>query len=130
MTTRKLSRLAFEHAFNPQKPCRMIDFLLDLGLAFFAQFERERHVVIDAHMRIEGIVLEDHSDITLFGLLIIHQSIPDIDITAGDFLQAGDQAQHGGLTATRRADEHHKLFVFSYKADIFDGMKAVIIILV
>jgi hypothetical protein len=39
--------------------------LVDVGLLEAAQLEAERHVLVDAHMRVQGVVLEDHGDVAV-----------------------------------------------------------------
>ena len=39
--------------------------LLDLRLRILADLETERHVVVDGHVRIEGVVLEHHGDVAV-----------------------------------------------------------------
>jgi hypothetical protein len=49
---------------------RVHDQMMDLLRVFFAKHEREAHVLINRHRGIEGVVLEDHRDIAVFGGLL------------------------------------------------------------
>ena len=83
-----------------------------------ALFQPESHVVVDGHMRVEGIGLEHHGHATLRRRNVIHPHIADIDIPAGDFLEPGDHPQQRGLAATGRADEHHEFAIVNGEIDI------------
>ena len=45
--------------------CRFVDARLDLGLRRAAVAQAVGHVVVDAHVRVERVVLEHHGDVAL-----------------------------------------------------------------
>ncbi|MNW62481.1 hypothetical protein D3C74_406200 [compost metagenome] len=66
-----------------------------VDLVFFnlTQFQTKRHVLIYAHMRIQGIGLEYHRDIAVFRCNIINDTVTDIEFTFRNFLKACDHTQ-------------------------------------
>ena len=69
----------------------------------------EGHVVVDRHMRIERVGLEHHGDAALRGRHVVDQLAGDLQLAAGDLLEAGDRAQQRRLAAAGRADEDDEL---------------------
>ena len=65
----------------------------------------------DRHMRIKGVVLENHRDIALFRRSVVDDAVADADFTTGDIFQPRDHAQESRFAAPRRADEDNKLTV-------------------
>ena len=72
-------------------------------------------------MRVEGVVLEDHRDVAVFGGHVVDHPLADADLAVGDLLQAGDHAQRGRLAAAGRADQHHELLVPDVQVQVVDG---------
>ena len=106
------------------------DHLVDLILRNLAELESECHVVIDSHVRIQSIVLEDHGDIAVLGLDIIHDLAVDLEGTGGDVLQTCDHTKGSGLSASGGADEDDELLVCNLQVEILHCLKSVGIFLV
>ena len=94
---------------------------LDLILGSLPQLQAESHIIVNRHMRIQSIVLEHHGDIAILGSNVVHQLIADIQLAVGNFFQAGDHAQGGGFSASGRADQNDKLFVFDVQREVADS---------
>jgi hypothetical protein len=107
----ELSRLAIEKLRDAQDPGRLLDALPPLLLRDAPHPEAECDVVENAHVRIEGVVLEDHRDVAPPRLEIVHDLASDPDLPFRHSFQPGEHAQRGGLPTPRRADEHHELTV-------------------
>ena len=90
-------------------------------------FQAKRHVVVDRHMRIERIVLEDHRDITGLGGNIIHANPVNNQFTRADLLEAGNHSQRRGFPTARWTDEDNKFFVFNFEVEILHHVDLVII---
>ena len=88
------------------------------------QLQPEGHVVIDRHVGIQRVVLEDHGDIAVLGREAVHSLAVDGNGARGRFLQAGDQAQGRRLAATRRPDQRQEFFVFHDKAGVIHRANA------
>ncbi len=116
--------LRLEHRPQLKDARRFVDLLLDLGLGHAGQVQGEGHVLAHAHVRVQGVGLKHHRQVTLgradFG------NVPAIqfDGAVTDFFQAGDQPQQRGLATARRADEDHELAVVHLKVDALDDGEA------
>ena len=116
------ARLALEIRLQAQHLGRLIDPPLDLVLRRLAQLQAERQVLLDGHVRVQGVVLEHHGDVPVLGRQVVDHPVADRDGAAGDLLQTGDGPQRGRLAASGRADEHHELAVFDVQAEVVDGL--------
>jgi hypothetical protein len=56
-------------------------------------------------MGVDGVVLEDHGDLTFARLQAVDEPIPDVDLTARDGFQVRDHPQQRRLAASRGSDE-------------------------
>ena len=90
-------RLAIEELLEAQDPGRFADALVDLGFRRLAQLEPERQVVVDRHVRVERVGLEDHGDVAILGRDVVDDSFADPDGAVADLFQAGEHPQGGGL---------------------------------
>ena len=97
---------------------------LDLGLGHAAVAQAVGHVVVDAHVRIERVVLEHHGDVAVGGLHLVDDPAADGDGAAGDRLQAGDHAQQRGLAAARRPQQHRERAVGNGERHALHGLHA------
>jgi hypothetical protein len=61
--------------------------LLDLGLRELPHLQPERHVVVDRHVRVERVVLEDHRDVPVLRRQIVDQAVADVDLAGTDLFQ-------------------------------------------
>src|SRR5690606_14751713 len=84
---------------------------LDFALWRAVELQRERHVVRHGHVRIKGVVLEDHGNVPLLRRDIVDDPIADEDLAARDALEPGDHAEQCGLPAARRPNENDELAV-------------------
>src|SRR5262249_47491735 len=74
----------------------------------------------DIHVRKEGVVLEHHVDRAAKGGDPHHRSAGDLDVALGRLLEAGDQAQAGGLAAARGAEKGMERAAFQREGDAID----------
>ena len=75
-------------------------------------------------MGIEGIALEHHGDVPVFRLHVVHQLPVDVQLAAGDLLQAGNHPQRGGLAAAGGADKDDELLVLDIQIELLDSNDA------
>src|SRR5471032_2604576 len=80
-------RLALQVVGQAQQRRCVADALLDLGLRQAHVFEAERHVLVDAHMRIERVGLEHHGETALGRRYLVDHGAVDLDVAAGNILQ-------------------------------------------
>ena len=64
-----------------------------------SQGQGEGHVLIYSHMRIQSIVLENHCNVTILRLDIVHDFVTDLQCTIGNFLKACNHTKCCGFTA-------------------------------
>ena len=121
----ELAGLAVEHVGETESFGDTLDAPIDLGLGDFSELEREGHVLVDAHVGVEGVGLEDHRDVTVLRMNVVDDAIADGDRAGGDILKTGDHAERGGFAAARRADEHDEFAVLDFEIEVFDGVETV-----
>ena len=98
--------------------------MLISALRHAAEFQAKGHVLVDRHVRVQGVVLEDHGDVAVLGRDIVDDAFADADGAAGDLLQPGDHAQRRGLAAAGGADQHDEFPVGDVQVDGIDGFDA------
>ncbi len=125
LPTGRFFGLALEQLFQPQDIGRVLDTLLDVLRGNMTQIQAERHVVVDGHVRIEGIVLEDHRNVVIFGIHVIDDLVHDVNLSLGDFFQPRDHAQARALATPGGADQDEELFVLDIHRDIVDHFNLV-----
>ena len=77
----QLARLALEIILHAEDLGGRLHALADLGAVDFAHLQAESHVVVDAHMRIERVVLEHHGDVAIHRRQLVHHRVADQDLT-------------------------------------------------
>ena len=83
--------------------------------------ERELDVLVDGHMRVKRIVLEDKADTSLFRREVGDFLITEPDFAAGRLEKAGDHIKRRGFTAAGRAKEADQLAIRDGEVHILDG---------
>ncbi len=91
------------------------------------ELEAEGEVVLDGHVRVERVALEDHRDVALLRREVVDDLVADPELAVGDLLEPGDHAQRGRLAAAGRADEHHQLAVLDREIEVEDRLRAVVV---
>ena len=74
----QLARLLLE-VLEVEDPGRFLDPLVDLGLGDLAQLQPERHVVVDRHVRVERVALEDHRDVAILRGDVVDDALADLE---------------------------------------------------
>ena len=118
----KLARLAVEIGRQIQRGGRGLHLAVDLRARQAGHLQAERDVAANAHMRIERIGLEHHRQAALRRRHVHHVLAVDQDLSAGDVLKSGDQAQQRRLAATGRPDENHEGAVLDIEIGILDDV--------
>ena len=121
LTARKCFGSAAQQRFYTEYLRRFLHFFVYDLSGNVAQSQTERHVIVNGHMRIKRVVLEDHRYIAVLGLDVVNELVVDIQLARRDILQAGYHAERGRLTAAGRTDEYDKLLVVYIEVEVADG---------
>ena len=89
------------------------------------QRQAKGDVVIDSHLRIQGVALEDHGYLPLPGSQLVDPLPINQEVTAGDILQSGNHSQSGGFSAAGRAHKNNELPPVNGQIEIMDSMKSI-----
>ena len=116
----QLARLLLE-VLEVEDPGRVLDPLVDLGLGHLAELQPEGHVVVDRHVRVQRVALEDHRDVAILRGDVVHDAVADLEVAVADLFEAGDHPQAGRLAAARRTDEDHELAIADLEVEVLDG---------
>ena len=122
----ELAGLALQEVRQLQHLGRLLHPLLDLRPAQLRDLQTVGHVVVDAHVRVERVVLEHHGDVPVLGLQIVDHLAADGDLALADRLQSGHHAQQGGLAAARGSDDDDELAVGDLHVDPVDHLRAAV----
>src|SRR5215211_1167147 len=114
-------RLPIQKPLDGEYPRGLVHAPVDLGLVHLPELEGEAHVLPHVHVRVEGVVLEDHRDVPLARRKLVDDLISDKHLAGADVLEAGDHAQRRRLTTPRRPDEHDELPVGDIQVHLVDG---------
>ena len=76
----EFARIAGEIGFEIENARRPADLLVDLALRALRKLEREAHIVLDVHMRVERVILKDHRDVAVFGMNVVDAPAGDRDV--------------------------------------------------
>ena len=96
----------------------------DFGLRIFPQLQGEGHVLLDRHVRVEGVVLENHRDVAVLRRKARDVLAADHYRPARDRLEARDHPESRGLAAPRRSHEDEKFAVPHREREVFHGRVA------
>ena len=99
---------------------------VDLLLGGLLQLQGEGHVLIDGHVGVEGVVLEDHGDVPVLGGHVVHHLAVDGQLAAADLLQARDHPQGGGLAAAGGTDQNDELPVRDLQVEVVHRQDALL----
>jgi hypothetical protein len=76
-------------------------------------------------VRIQGVGLEDHCDITVLGLDVVHEPVSDVYVAFGYLFETGKETKGGGFAAAGRANEDQELLVRYLEIEIIDRGRSV-----
>lgn len=124
LTAGKRLRLSAQIHFYAEDARGFLNSFVYFGFGNLSQFQTESHVVVNRHVRIQRVVLENHRYIPVFGRDVVFQFAVDIEFAVRNFFQTRDHAESGRLTAARGADEDDKLFILNFKVEVRNGGNA------
>ena len=103
-----------------------LDLAVDLVLGHLLELQGEGHVLIDRHVGIQGVGLEDHGDVAVLGGHIVHDLAVDEELALADLFQAGHHAQGGGLAAAGGTNQNDELLIGDVQVELLDGDDAAV----
>ena len=103
-----------------------LDLAVNLVLGHLLQLQGEGHVLVDRHMGVQGVGLEDHGDVAVLGSHIVHDLAVDKELALADLFQAGHHAQSGGLAAAGGTNQNNKLLIGDVQVELLDGDDAAV----
>ena len=71
-------------------------------------------------MRIQSIALEYHGNVPVLGCHIIYQTVSNVKLSIGYFLQTGNHTKRGRFSTSGRSYQHNKLFIFNFQIKIWN----------
>ena len=93
LATRKFRRPPIEKLLNPEHIRGVFDAPQDFFLRHLSDLEIQGHVLIDAHVRIERVVLENHRYVAIPRVYVVHAAAINEDFALGDGFKTGQHAQ-------------------------------------
>jgi len=118
LTAGKSLGLTVEEMLDVEDAGSFLNALVDLGLGGLAELKTESHVIINSHVRIQGVVLENHGDVAILGRYVVYELIADVEFAVGDLFKTRDHSQSGGFSAAGRTYENDKFLIFDVQAEI------------
>ncbi len=118
LTAGKSLGLALEKVLDIEDTGGFLNALVDLGFGGLAELKTKGHVVIYSHVRIQGVVLENHGDIAILGSYVVYELVADVKLAVGDLFKTCYHSKSGGLSAARGADQNDKFLIFDVEAEI------------
>ena len=104
----------------------LTDLAVDLRLRGLLQLQGEGHVIINGHVGIQSVVLEDHGDVAVLRGHVVHELAVDVQLALGDLFQTCDHAQRRGLAAAGRADENDEFLIGDVEVELLHGDDALV----
>ncbi len=117
----ELRGLALQELREPEELGDLVDASADVRLRHPPHLQAVAEVLANAHVRVQGVALEDHGDVAVSRREVGHVAAADPDLARRHLLEAGDGAEERRLTAARRADERDELAVPDVERDVVDG---------
>ena len=121
----KSFRLTVKQVLQIQDLSCLFNGFFNLILRNLAELQTKCHVVKYGHMRIQGIVLENHGNISVLRVYVIHNLSVNFQRAGRNFLQTCNHTKRGRFSASGRTDENNEFLVSDFQIKIFNSLKAV-----
>ena len=105
----ELARLGVEVVAQAQQLGGLADLRVDLLFGELAQLEGKADVLGHGHVRVQGVVLEDHGHVAVLRGQVVDGLAAHPQCPGGDVLQACHHPESRRLARAGRSDEHHQL---------------------
>jgi len=121
LATRQGLGLTVQQLADAQDLSRLADPLVDFTLRKLPQLQGKSHVLINGHVRIEGIVLKNHGYVAVLGGNVVDNTITYANRTFGYLLQTCYHAKGGGLSTAAGTNQYDELLVLDVQVQFFDS---------
>ena len=125
LTAGKLAGLAVQQLFDLHQTGRLpgpVQHLLLGQLIRAGQvLQREKDVLQNRHVGIQGVVLEHQPDAALFSGKLGHIVLAEENFAGGGLLQTADHVQRGAFAAAGGPQQTDQLAVGNFKIEVVDG---------
>ena len=113
--------LAVQVGLQVKDACGLFNALVNFILGGACDLECEAHVLAHGHMRVEGVVLEDHCDVAVLRLYVGDVLIANEDAARVHILKTCEHAQRGGLATTGGTDKNQEFTILNLKIELVDS---------
>ena len=100
----------------------ILDLVFDRGLVELLDLQAEGDVLADGHVGEQAVLLEDHTDVALFGGQVGDILAVEEDLALGNLFETGETAQQGRFAAARGAEQGDELAVLHAQIDALEDM--------
>ena len=121
----ELARLAVEICVDTEDARRPVHAPRLLGFGQSGRLERKGDVVVDGHVGVEGVALEDHRDLAGARRQIGHHPPPDEDVALVGGSSPPIMRSKRRLAAPGGPEQHQELPVRGRQVDAIDGGDAI-----
>jgi hypothetical protein len=122
LTAGEFARAAVEEGRDLEHFGDFADSPFDFCPGGFALAHAEGEVVVDGHVGVEGVGLEDHGDIAVARFDAQNRAAIDAKVPGGRVFESGDDAEGGGFATAGGTDEYEELSVLDGEVEIADGV--------
>jgi len=127
LPARELTGSSIEELADTENDRCFPDALRDLSSGCSTQLESKSEIVVNSHVRVQGVALKDHRDIAILRRDVINHAVADEELPGGDGLEAGDHPQCGALAAAGRTNENNEFTVGDVEVYSVNGDNGVLI---
>ncbi len=120
LTARELGRSAVEQRLDVQEACDLLHARAHLRARLAPHLHAEGQVLVDGHVRVERVALEDHREVAILRRHAVLDLATDRDRPVGGPLEAGEHAQRGRLATAGRPDEDEELAILDVEREVVD----------
>ena len=92
-------RFSIEQRFDAEDACGVDHPLLDFRFGKFPQLEPKSEIVVDAHVRVERVILKNHRDVAVFRRDSVDALFADVNVAFRNLLQSRDHSECRRLPA-------------------------------
>ena len=117
----ELGRPPLEELVQAEHRGDLLDASRDLALGHPPHLQAVAEVLANAHVRVQGVALEDHRDVAVTWREIGDVAPADPDLAGRDLLEPRDRAQQRRLPAARGTDQRDELAVLDPQRDVVHG---------